>query len=423
MRYVPHTQNDQAALLNSIGKASVDNLFSEIPEKVRFKAPLPLPPSLSEPELIEALVALSKKNRKASSFLGGGSYPPFIPSLVKHLVGRAEFFTAYTPYQAEISQGLLQAIYEYQSMLCELTGMEVANASMYDGATALAEAALLAARTTRREEVVVSSALNPEYRKVLATYAKGASLNIKAVPYNKLSGQTADPASFVSEKSACFILQQPNFFGCLENIPGVAEKLHARGALFILAVDPISLGLLKSPGELGADIAVGEGQSLGNSPSFGGPGLGIFAVKSALARQVPGRIVGETIDSHGKRGFCLTLQTREQHIRRERATSNICSNEALAALAATIYLSYLGKNGIRTIAEHCLQKANYLKERLRDRLVFSAATFKEFVLKTDRAVGLPLGTFYPELSSCRLLCSNELVKKEELDSLVKSIGA
>jgi glycine dehydrogenase subunit 1 len=347
--------------------------------------------------------------------MGGGNYNHFIPSVIKHLVTRSEFYTAYTPYQAEMSQGMLQAIYEYQSLICALTGMDVANASMYDGATAIAEAAFLACHATNRKEIVVPTSVHPEYRKVLKTYAKAANIIVKEVAYRPMLLQAMD------NKTACVILQQPNFFGCIEEVAGLAEKIHAAGALFIVSVDPISLGILKSPGEYGADIVTGEGQSLGNPQSFGGPGLGIMAVKKELVRHLPGRIVGQTVDHDGKRGFCLTLQTREQHIRREKASSNICSNEALAALAACIYLSVMGKQGLRKVAELCLQKSNYLKSKLADKVVFHEPIFKEFVIKSNSAVGVDLAVDYPDMVGCRLICVTELCSKAAMEALAQKL--
>lgn len=370
---------------------------------------LSLPPPLSEPELLAELKITAEKNREASKFIGGGSYAHFIPSAVKHIIGRSEFYTAYTPYQAEASQGILQVIYEYQSLICALTGMDVANASMYDGATALAEAALLACRQTGRKEIVISSAVHPNYLEVLKTYARGADLKVVEVPYDKKTGLTA-PFS-PSPSSAGFILSQPNFFGCIEEVRGLAEKVHAAGALFVVNIDPISLGILKPPGEYGADIVVGEGQALGIPRNFGGPGLGLFAVKKELLRQIPGRLAGKTVDHEGRVGYALTLQTREQHIRRERAGSNICSNEALCALAACVYLSLMGKAGLKKVAELCLQKSNYLKKKLGS--IFSAPTFKEFVTNKG-SVGLPLDDL-----GARLVCVTELATKSELDILTR----
>ena len=404
-------------MLGSMNKASVSELFSDIPENVALKEPLSLPSPLSEPELLKELASAAAKNTSSSNFLGAGSYNHFIPSVVKHLVGRSEFYTAYTPYQSEASQGILQAIYEYQTMLCELTGMDAANASMYEGATAIVEAAFLACRVTGRKEIVVSSAVHPDYRKVLRTYAKGADLTVTELAFRP-DGQSEHEACNLRH-AACFILQQPNFFGCIEEVAGLADKIHSAGGLLIVCADPISLGILKAPGDYGADIVVGEGQSLGNPQSFGGPGLGLFALKKDFVRQIPGRVVGQTLDAEGKRAYCLTLQTREQHIRRERATSNICSNEALAALAATIYLSVMGKNGLRKVAELCLQKANYLKKQLGEKVVFSSPSFKEFVVKTNRPEGLDLAKFYPELKGCRLVCVTELTTRDALENFAR----
>lgn len=393
------------------------DLFADIPASVRLKKPLDLPPPLSEPELLEELKAQSDKNEETPPLLGGGCYNHFVPSAVKHIVSRSEFYTAYTPYQAEASQGTLQTIYEYQTMICELTGMDVANASMYDGATALAEAAFMACRITGRKEIVVSAAVHPHYRQVLQTYCNAAGLKLVEVPFDLKTGLTADGLQ-LSAESACLILQQPNFFGNIENVAGLAEKVHAAGGLFIVSVDPISLGLLKPPGAYGADIVVGEGQALGNPQSFGGPGLGIFAAKKEFLRQMPGRIVGATTDVDGKRGYVLTMATREQHIRRERATSNICSNEALCALAACVYLSVMGKQGLRKIAELCLQKANYLKRKLVDKVLWpNTPSFKEFVIKTNKNLGLDLGAHYSELKNSRLICITELTKKGLLDKI------
>jgi len=381
----------------------IEDLFSGIPEKVRLKSPLDLPPPLSEPELISELEALGRKNIVQKNLLGAGCYSHFVPSAVKQIVSRSEFYTAYTPYQAEASQGTLQVIYEYQSLICALTGMDAANASMYDGATALAEAAFLACRVTGRKKISISSAVHPEYRKVLKTYAHGAELEIAEIPFDLRSGLTDHGARSFND-SACFILSQPNFFGCVEQVLSLSERIHKDGALFIVNADPISLGLLKPPGEYGADVAVGEGQALGNPQNFGGPGLGIFAVKSDFLRQMPGRLVGRTVDVDGKIGYTLTLQAREQHIRRERSASNICSNEALCALAACAYLSLMGKNGLKRIAEICLKNSTRLKKKFGS--PFSAPTFKEFVSFSKE--GLLLKDFYPELPDYSLICATEL---------------
>ncbi|MDD5593948.1 MAG: aminomethyl-transferring glycine dehydrogenase subunit GcvPA [Candidatus Margulisbacteria bacterium] len=396
------------------------DLFADIPSKVRLKEKLSLPRPLSEPELLAELTDLSQKNTPGTSFLGGGSYDHFIPSAVKHILGRSEFYTAYTPYQPEASQGTLQAIYEYQSLICELTGLEVANASMYDGATALAEAAFMACRITGRKEIVVSAAVHPNYRAVLKTYCTAADLVLKELPFDIASGLTAYNLQLTTN-SACVILQQPNFFGNLEKVAGLADKVHAAGALLIASINPISLGLLKPPGRYGADIVVGEGQPLGLPRSFGGPGLGLMAARQEYLRQMPGRIVGATTDLDGQRAFVLTVSTREQHIRRERATSNICSNEALCALAATVYLSLLGKNGLKKVAGLCLQKANYLKEKLGQAVLWSTPGFNELVIKTNKKIGLDLAGYYPELAGCRLICVTELTNKSELDKLVLDV--
>jgi len=433
MSYVPNTDKDREKILQTIGKSSSEELFKDISSNVLLKQEINLPKALSELELVEELKNYASKNAETTlSFLGAGSYRHFIPAVVKHLIGRSEFYTAYTPYQPEISQGILQSIFEYQSLICRLTGMDVANASMYDGATALAEAASLAIHYKKRDELVVSKAVHPGYLEVLKTYANGAGWKIKEIALNQ-GFQTEDFGSLVTEKTAAVILQQPNFFGSLENTKGLAEKVHAKGALLIVSVDPISLGILKPPGEYGADIITGEGQSLGSPQNFGGPGLGIFAVKKELLRMVPGRLVGETVDSEGKQGFVLTLQAREQHIRREKAFSNICSNEALLALAACVYLSAMGKQGLKKVADLCLQKTNYLKEKLKQNT--QKSVFKEFVVKTKKPAsavvaellkenilaGLDLGKFYPELKNYLLVCVTEVVKKEDLDLLAKKL--
>jgi glycine dehydrogenase subunit 1 len=401
---------------------SVD-LFREIPAKVRLAETLPLPPVLSEPELLAEFSALANKNGPADIFLGAGSYNHFVPSALRQLLNRGEFYTAYTPYQAEASQGTLQAIYEFQSLVCELTKMDAANASMYDGATALAEAALMACRLTGRKEVAVSAAVNPFYRQVLTSYCRAAELKVVELPFASDSGLTT--YNLPLNNSSCLILQQPNFFGNLETVSGLAEKVHAAGALFIVSVDPISLALLKGPGEYGADIVVGEGQGLGLPRGFGGPGLGFFAAKKEFLRQLPGRVVGRTVDADGRPGFTLTMATREQHIRREKATSNICSNQALCALAATIYLSLAGKNGLRRVAEDCLQKISYLKKSLPPSLLpfGQASSFKEVAVRTDLPVGLALDKYYPQLAGVRLVCLTELVGKKELDELIKKLAA
>ncbi len=372
------------------------------------------------------------------SFLGGGSYDHFVPTTVDAILSRSEFYTAYTPYQAEMSQGLLQSIYEYQTGICELTGMDVANASVYDGASALAEAALMAIRVTKRNEVVVSRAMHPHYREVLRTYLSGSAVKIKEAPLD--SGQTSQDqlSKMVDEKTACVLIQYPTFLGQIEEIEAIGSLVHGKGreALLVMAVDPISLGLLKTPGEFGADIVVGEGQSMGNSMSFGGPYVGFFATRRDLIRQMPGRIVGKTVDSEGRTAFCLTLQTREQHIRREKATSGICTNQALNALAATVYLATLGPAGLKEVATLCLMKSHQLKEKI---LAlpgyigpFSSPFFKEFVIKPPMGSsaflkrlarhgilgGIDLGKYYQEMKDYILVCVTEKHTDEEMEKFL-----
>lgn len=436
MPYIPLTEKNKEEMLSSLSIKRVEELFFSIPAKAWLKEKIKLPLPLSEIDIKKELGSLAQKNKNADdflSFLGAGSYNHFIPSVVKHIISRSEFYTAYTPYQPEISQGMLQSIFEYQSLICNLTGMDIANASMYDGATALAEAASLAVNFTKKRKILISQTVHPHYRQVLQTYANGVNWEIEEIPFDEKKGITQ--GFNVSKDTAGVIIQQPNFFGCLENNLNLVDKIHAAGALYILSADPTSLGLLKPPGEYGADIVVGEGQSLGNPQSLGGPGLGIFAVKKDFMRLIPGRIVGETVDTEGKRGLVLTLQTREQHIRREKASSNICSNEALNALAACVYLSYVGPKGLQQIATTCLENANYLKEKLEEKgfeLPFSAPTFKEFVVKTKESPqainqrllenkiigGLDLETYYPQLKNHLLFCTTEMLNKIEIDKLV-----
>ncbi len=424
-------------MLSQIGVKNIDELFKAIPGKVKIDSINEVPPSgISELELKETLENLSKKNKNTKefiSFLGGGSYNHFIPSTVNHIIRRSEFYTAYTPYQPEISQGMLQSIFEYQSLICDLTGMDAANASMYDGATALAEAASAAVHFTGRKEILISMAVNPNYRKVLDTYAEGAGWKVVEFGYQQSLGISDfdDASKKISDRTACSILANPNFFGCIEDIGKFSNLAKSKGALSIASIDPISLGILKRPGDIGADIVTGEGQSLGLPQNFGGPYLGIFAVKKDHLRLMPGRIVGETVDTKGRRGYVLTLQAREQHIRREKAFSNICSNEALCALAATVYLATMGKSGLREVANQCIQKANYAKKKLSKFVAFRSPSFKEFVLKTPKPIdqltkllldnkmigGLDLEKYYPELKDHMLIAVTEMVKKEDIDRL------
>ncbi|NLL43522.1 MAG: aminomethyl-transferring glycine dehydrogenase subunit GcvPA [Firmicutes bacterium] len=443
MRYLSITQEEREEMLRSLGIDKIEDLFTAIPERMRLDEDLDLPPPLTEAELVRHFSELAAKNKdlKSSvSFLGGGAYDHLVPSIIKHIVGRGEFLTAYTPYQPEITQGVLQSIFEYQTMICELTGMEASNASMYDGASALAEAALMACAATRRELVVLPESLHPEWRDVVQLYLESQDVNIAYLPYDEATG-VVDAKAFEAiswSEAACVVVQQPNFFGLLENVAAFSQVAKESGALLVMAVDPVSLSLLKSPGELGADIVVGDGQSLGNAMGFGGPSVGFFATSSTkLIRRMPGRVVGETVDTDGTRGFVLTLQTREQHIRREKATSNICSNQALNALITTIYLSVLGKEGFKDLGSQCLQKANYMKQRLLeiDGLTspFSAPSFREFVihgavnweevnarlLEHGFVGGLPLARF--GLPEYVLFSVTEARTKEEIDSFVNTL--
>jgi glycine dehydrogenase subunit 1 len=439
VRYLPLTKDEKQEMLASLGLNSVEELFQDIPKESMFQGDLDLPGPLSEAELLRHFQELAAKNSDATeyvSFLGAGAYDHLIPSVIKHIVGRGEFLTAYTPYQPEITQGVLQSIFEYQTMICELTGMEASNASMYDGASALAEACLMACAATRRELVILPSTLHPEWQDVVRLYLENQDVAIVTMPYDEQTGivdlQSLDSLPWA--EAACVVVQQPNFFGLLENVSALKERIQGNGGLFVMAVDPISLSLLKSPGEQGADIVVGDGQSLGQAMGFGGPAFGFFATSGKLIRRMPGRVAGETVDVDGRRAFVLTLQTREQHIRREKATSNICSNQALNALAATIYLSVLGKQGFREVGYHSLQKANYMKQRLLEipglSAAFSAPSFREFAIKgavdwkeVNRRLldqgfigGLPLARF--DLPDVVLFSVTEARTKEEIDSFV-----
>ena len=349
-RYIPNTGEQQQEMLEEIGVSCVDELFTDIPENIRLNRDLDLPEALSEMELIGHMRQLADKNistGECACFLGAGAYDHYIPSVIQHLVRRQEFYTAYTPYQPEISQGTLQAIFEYQTMICRLTGMDVSNASMYDGATAVAEAAAMACRSTGRTDIIVAKTVHPQSREVLKTYSRFAGRQV--VEWNYKDGRLdfEELEKLLSENTAAVIVQNPNFFGLIEDLSDLADMVHQNRSLLIVSCNPISLALLKPPGDMGADIVVGEGQPLGNPLSFGGPYLGFMAAKDKFMRRMPGRIVGETRDKEGRRGYVLTIQTREQHIRREKATSNICSNQALNALAAAIYLSALGKSGLK----------------------------------------------------------------------------
>jgi len=437
--YLPLTDQERQEMLNAIGISSVEELFADIPAAVRLQRGMSLPPTLSEGEALRHLAQLAGKNknmRDCVSFLGAGVADHFIPAAVKHVTGRSEFYTSYTPYQAEISQGVLQAIFEYQTMICRLTGMNVANASLYDGATALAEGAILACGATRRGKILVSRTVHPYYRKVLQTYLDSRDLTLEEIPMQEGHTDLKALESQLGDNTAAVILQTPNFFGVLENMDNVAGPLHVRGALLIMSVDPLSLPLVKAPAEYGADIVTGEGQGLGNPVSFGGPLLGFFAAGEKLMRRMPGRIVGETVDKEDNRGYVLTLQTREQHIRRERATSNICSNQALNALTAAVYMACLGPAGMNEVARQCLQKAAYTRKKIAAlpgyAAVFTGPHFKEFavrlpgdvralnkeLLKHNILGGFDVSAHYPELENVMLLCVTENRTREEIDRLV-----
>jgi glycine dehydrogenase subunit 1 len=451
--YIPNTQEDTRQMLEALGLGSAEELFSDIPADLMLKRELKLPGRMSELELAAHMKKLAGKNADTGEyacFLGAGAYDHFIPSVVRHIISRAEFYTAYTPYQPEISQGMLQAIFEYQTMICQLTGMDVSNASMYDGATAVAEAALMAVRSTGRSTVAVSEGLHPEYREVLKTYARFNGMNLHEIALSNgisdLSGFRPESArgghdqtsQLLPEDCAAVILQNPNFFGAIEDLAGAAKLAADIGALSIACVDPVSLALLKPPGECGIDIAVGDGQSLGNPLNYGGPSFGFMAVKKELVRKMPGRIVGETTDQEGRKGFVLTLQAREQHIRREKAVSNICSNQALNALAAAVYLSVMGRQGLKETADLCLQKAHYACEQLVLTGKFERANeapfFKEFTVRSlkedvDRINrrllennilgGLELERYYSGMKNCWLVAVTEKRTKEEIDAFVR----
>jgi glycine dehydrogenase subunit 1 len=429
--YIANTMADRQAMLAAIGVASVEELFADIPPEFRA-GELVLPSALSEQELVRELSALAQRNQPADSmpcFLGGGAYRHFIPSVVSEVIGRSEYATAYTPYQAEISQGTLQSAFEFQSMVCELTAMDVANAGMYDGASALAEACLMAAGVTGRRRIALLSTVHPHCQAVVRTYAFGRGLAVDVLPPD-------GPA--LSEVHACLAVQQPNFFGyLLPDVEALEKAVHETGALLIVSADPVSLGLFRPPGEYGADVVVGDGQSLGSPLNFGGPYLGLFACRQQYLRQMPGRIVGRTSDAQGRTGYVLTLQTREQHIRREKASSNICTSQQLVALAATVYLAALGKQGLRKVAELCYHKAHYAAQRIARlpgySLAFDGLSFKEFVARCPRppsevnrallARGIIGGLDVSQYGENGLLfCVTEMNSREEIDRLAEALA-
>ena len=430
-------------MLKTIGVANFEELLESIPEEARFKGKLDLPEPLSEYEVTKHLKEIADKNEHTGThtcFLGGGAYDHFIPAAVDHITSRPEFYTAYTPYQPEVSQGNLQAIYEYQTMIANLTGMDVANASMYDGASALAEAALLIQAQTRKTEILVSKTVHPFYRKVVGTYCQRSGACMKDVGMEDGLTDLNQLKNHINNNTTGILIQHPNFFGNLEEVEEIEKIIHDAGGLYGVSVDPISLGLLKPPGEYNADITTGEGQVLGNALYFGGPYVGIFAVKKELIRRLPGRLAGVTVDTQGRRGFVLTLQTREQHIRREKATSSICTNEQLCALASTVYLALMGKQGLPTVANLCLQKAHYLADQIKEidgfEILFSQPFFKEFAIKCPvppkRIIdemrkekifaGIDLGRFDYGINNGLLIAVTEKRTREEMDRYVEVLG-
>ncbi len=445
MDFTPMTDLERSEMLRAIGVSGVEELFADVPAAARLNRPLQLPPGLSEAELVAHMRELAARNAdldRYPCFLGAGAYDHLVPSVVGHVIGLPEFYTAYTPYQAEVSQGVLQAIFEYQTLMCRLTGMDVANASMYDGASATAEAALMAVAATGRRRVLVSAAVHPEYRRVMATYLGNQDVALETVPWRQGLTNLEALEHALADECAAVVMQNPNFFGSIEEMAVATQLAHRAGARMVAVVDPISLGVLAPPGEYGADIAVGEGQGLGNAISFGGPYLGFLAARQELVRRMPGRIVGLTRDRDGRRAFTLVLQTREQHIRRERATSNICTNQGLNALAATVYLASLGRQGIRRVGELCVQKAHYARDRLCAvkgiRPPWDVPFFKEFVLELEAPVdevlrrlwtdfrilgGLPLGGFYEGLGRAVLWCVTEARTRQQIDALASALQA
>lgn len=441
MRYIPNSPDERAEMLKQLGAASIESLFDSIPEDLRLRQHLKVPAAMSEIELLKAFDEMGARNEAAGrvSFLGGGAYSHYVPTIVDHLISRSEFFTAYTPYQPEISQGTLQSIFEFQTLVCQLTGMDIANASMYDGSTAMAEAVLMAERVTRRSKVVASAAIHPQYLEVAHTYVQHAGIELEHAPFDSATGQTL--VESIDDHTAAIVVQTPNFFGCIEDVETLAERAHAKGALLIVAVtEAMSLGLLRSPGASGADIVVAEGQSFGVPLSFGGPYVGLFAIRDQYARQIPGRLVGEAYDKQGRRGFVLTLATREQHIRREKATSNICTNEGLIALASTIYLETMGRRGVQEAARQCAQKAHYAARAIAKidgfSLLFSAPFFNEFVVRGPvpasplldtlaREKGIDGGIALSRFDSGRpndfLVCVTETNTRAQIDALVKGL--
>ena len=443
MRYIPNSPEERDEMLAVVGLNSADELFRSIPSGVQLNRALKITDPLAESEVITAMETMAAKNTAATktSFLGAGVYSHFSPTIVDHLIQRSEFFTSYTPYQPEISQGTLQYIFEFQTLVCQLTGMEVANASMYDGSTAMAEAYLMAQRVTRRNKIVVADNVHPEYREVARTYTQHGEAQIETAPFDEATGRVGD-LSTLDDKTAALVVQSPNFFGCVENLTALAAKAHAVGALFVVVVtEAISFGLLKSPGACGADIVVGEGQSWGVPMGFGGPHVGLFATQEKFVRQMPGRLCGVAYDKNGNRGFVLTLSTREQHIRSEKATSNICTNQGLIALAATIYMETMGKKGLQEVAMQNAQKAAYAAKQIAGidgfEITFSSPKFNEFVVRGPVSAieilenvrthnniigGLALSKYYTGRDNDFLVCVTETNTREQIDALVTALS-
>jgi glycine dehydrogenase subunit 1 len=441
MRYITNSPDERRSMLREIDCRSIEELFDQVPENLLLRESIGIGPAVSEAELVALFNKLAADNATDYlSFLGGGAYSHFTPVIIDSLISRSEFFTAYTPYQPEVSQGTLQYIFEFQTMICQLTGMEVANASMYDGSTALAEAILMAHRINRRDRFIVADTVHPQYREVAASYTRNLGVTID---YARHSASGAiDPAALeIDNRTSAVVVQSPNFFGCVEDLQLLADAAHSAGALLVVAItEGISLGALKPPGACGADIVVAEGQSFGIPLGFGGPYLGIFASLEKHARQMPGRLVGEAYDEAGRRGYVLTLSTREQHIRREKATSNICTNQGLCALMATVYLATMGRKGLQEVGSQNLQKAHYAASEItkldRFSLRFVAPFFNEFVIKTPEPAvkvtrrlldhkiigGVALECYYPNLSDCLLVCVTETASKESIDRLVTTLA-
>ncbi|MBV9019779.1 MAG: aminomethyl-transferring glycine dehydrogenase subunit GcvPA [Ktedonobacteraceae bacterium] len=443
MSYIANTPQEQQAMLQSMGLSSLEDLLETVPENVRLDRPLDLPLAMAEPDLKRLLNTMAARNKNLDtmiSFLGAGTYDHAIPSVVPHLQRRSEFVTSYTPYQPEVSQGMLQAIYEFQTMVCQVTGLDIANASLYDGSTAMVEAVLLALGPGGRGEVVISTGVDPQYRRVLHTYAFARGFTVKEVPTRNGVTSPEDVSQALGPSTAAVVIQQPNFFGCIEDVRAIEPVVHKSRALFIATItEPASLSVLATPGEYGADIAVGEMMSFGNTMSYGAPALGFMAAKQKFMRLLPGRLVGQTVEEGGKKqtGYVLTLQTREQHIKRERATSNICTNQSLLAVGATIFLAALGKQGFYELGQLCVQKAHYAFRQITAipgyEAAFSSPFFDEFVIKLPVRVarlqqhleqanilgGYPLDESYPGMDNHMLFCVTETRTKEDIDYLVK----